>query len=150
MHYHQLTNIPSVFGENLQPSLTKRVIPVNALHWSAIGITRTRKRMTFVNTTAIAYTKIMRLRPIFCPYAITVVFTNVMRLRVVVWQVDRIANYQLMSNMVTGFRIVCGERANRLQDLLPLNREISDMCWNSESKRAFAVPYSTALPDKPL
>ena len=38
--------------------------------------------MTFVNTTAIAYTKIMRLRPIFCPYAITVVFTNVMRLRV--------------------------------------------------------------------
>lgn len=105
MHYHQLTNIPSVFGENLQPSLTKRVIPVNALHWSAIGI---------------------------------------------VWQVDRIANYQLMSNMVTGFRIVCGERANRVQDLLPLNREISDMCWNSESKRAFAVPYSTALPEKPL
>ena len=46
-------------------------------------ITSTRKRMTFVNTTAIAYTKIMRLWPIFCPYAIAVVFTNVMRLRVV-------------------------------------------------------------------
>ena len=42
----------------------------------------TRKRMTFVNTTAIAYTKIMRLRPIFCLFARAAVFTNVRRLRV--------------------------------------------------------------------
>jgi len=42
----------------------------------------TRQRMTFVNTTAIAYTKMIRFRPIFFPYAIAVVFTNVMRLRV--------------------------------------------------------------------
>ncbi|PUU81864.1 hypothetical protein B9Z19DRAFT_544796 [Tuber borchii] len=41
----------------------------------------TRIRMTLVNTTAIAYTNTMRLRPIFCSYAITVVFTNVMCLR---------------------------------------------------------------------
>ena len=42
----------------------------------------TRKRLTFVNTTVIAYTKIMRLRPIFCQYARAAVFTNVRRLRV--------------------------------------------------------------------
>jgi len=42
-----------------------------------------------VNTTAIAYTKIMRLRPIFCPYAITVVFTNVMRLRVLEYSLPK-------------------------------------------------------------
>ena len=36
----------------------------------------------FVNTTAVAYTKIVRLQPIFCLYAIAVVFTSVMRLRV--------------------------------------------------------------------
>ena len=52
----------------------------------------TRKRMTFVNTAAIAYTKIMRLRPIFCPYAIAVVFTNVMRLRVVAYGTDCSSN----------------------------------------------------------
>ena len=36
-----------------------------------------------MNTTAIAYTKFLRLRPTFCVYAIAVVFTNVRELRVV-------------------------------------------------------------------
>ena len=36
-----------------------------------------------MNTTAIAYTKILRLRPTFCMYAIAVVFTNVRELRVI-------------------------------------------------------------------
>ena len=36
----------------------------------------------FVNTTAIAHTKVLRLRPTFGPYAIEVVFTNVRKLRV--------------------------------------------------------------------
>ena len=42
----------------------------------------TRNSLTFVNTTAIAYTKFLRLRPTFCVYAIAVVFTNVRELRV--------------------------------------------------------------------
>jgi len=42
----------------------------------------TRNSLTFLNTAAIAYTKILRLRPTFCMYAIAVVFTNVRELRV--------------------------------------------------------------------
>jgi len=42
----------------------------------------TRNSLTFVNTTAIAYTKMLRLRRTFCIYAIAVVFTNVRELRV--------------------------------------------------------------------
>ena len=38
------------------------------------------------------------------------------------------------SNMVTGLRLLYRERANRLQDLLPLNREISDMAGITNRK----------------
>ena len=47
-----------------------------------VGPRGTRNSLTFVNTTAIAYTKILRLRSTFCPYAIAVVFTNVREIRV--------------------------------------------------------------------
>ena len=50
----------------------------------AVAHISTRNSLTFVNTTAIAYTKVLRLRPTFCMYAIAVVFTNVRELRVVV------------------------------------------------------------------
>jgi len=43
----------------------------------------TRKRMTFVNTTAIAYGQKIGRSLMVLVYAIAVVFTNVMRLRVV-------------------------------------------------------------------
>jgi len=45
-------------------------------------ISTTRNSLTFVDTTTITYTKVLRLQPAFCPDAITVVFTNVRELRV--------------------------------------------------------------------
>ena len=46
----------------------------------------TRNSLTPANKTAIAYTKLLRLRPTFCPYAIAVVFINVRELRVVLYR----------------------------------------------------------------
>ena len=42
----------------------------------------TRNFLAFVNTTAIAITKILRVWSNFCPYSLAVVFTNVGKLRV--------------------------------------------------------------------
>jgi len=56
--------------------------PAGSIHCSRGSQACTRNSLTFVNTTAIAYTKMLRLRRTFCMYAIAVVFTNVRELRV--------------------------------------------------------------------
>ena len=68
MPWDRPINIPQICSPNTHH-------PANAYYC-------TRNSLTFVNTTAIAYTKILRLRSTFCPYAIAVVFTNVREIRV--------------------------------------------------------------------